>query len=477
MENISKVNPTLVIPRLTRNPMRLRVKPAMTTAFCLLLFCFLPFFALAQKVSHEFLISSGGGLSTLNYKLPTGKKNIGFGGEAGLGYTCLFTKMVGIHFGADIAFYNSNANLNGVKIITNNLVDNEGDGFNMHTTLGNYKESQSAMFVNIPVMFQFQAGKTHKFYAMAGAKVGIPISGKYKVSGGTLTNEAYYPEYDNWLTNQEFAGYGTFSNRNSTGKLKLGISAAISVELGGKWRLGDKIALYTGAFFDYGLNNIAKKENQSFINYAASEQVSFTTNSALPSLTSKMNIMAVGIKVRLALHSNCRDVARNVSTGEGKKEKEKKQKPEKQKAERKQKAAVVNAPAEVIEVIAVPVKVALTSAAEFTTGRPAHAGFPATAMGITWAINIDAQTAKFTTATNALVVLPNKEAYDAITSQEKLKEAFDAGNKVSEFTAKGDANFKPKYLIVKNGETLHLVEMLNLRFKAGESKAYFAERH
>ena len=453
----------------------------------LTLFFLLPFLVSAQ-VSHEISLAGGGGLGTFNYKLSKGKKSLGFGGDAGIGYTCMFTKMAGIHIGAEIAFYNSNATLNGVKVITNHLTDNEGDRFNMHTTLGNYKESQNAMFLNIPVMFQLQVGKTHKFYALGGVKLGVPVSCKYKVSGATFTNEGYYPESDNWLKTQEFAGFGTFKKRNSDGKLPLSISVAIALEAGMKWSIGKMFAIYTGAYFDYGLNSVSKKKEFIKVNYFDKKPAEFKTTSAIPALGSKMNVMAVGVKVRLALLPNGNnEVAEkqkdNTLKPDSKKapsvaEKQKAEKPKKKakvEVEAPQEKIVekpVEKPAEPVK----PVEVALTAASEFVLGRPARTGFPATAMGITWISNIDASTAKFTTAPNALVILPDQAAYQAITTQEKLREAFDSGKKASEFFAKAATNFKPQYFIVQDGETLRLVEMTYFLIKSGESKATFTEK-
>jgi hypothetical protein len=264
--------------------------------FLLSAFCFLPFFVSAQ-VSHEISLNGGGGLSTINYMLPAGKKTLGFGGDAGLGYTCVFNEIAGVHTGIEIGFYNATTNLEGATVITPNLTDNEGDRFDMHTILNKYNESQKAIFLNIPVMAHFQAGEKHKFYAMAGFKFGFPIKCNYKVSNAILTNEAYYPEYENWLKNQEFAGYGTFQNINSLGKLPLKVSYTVAAEIGGKWNCAKVFAIYTGVYFDYGLNNIAKKDR--FVNYNDSIPAEFTINSALPAFADKVNLMAAGVKVRM----------------------------------------------------------------------------------------------------------------------------------------------------------------------------------
>jgi len=443
-------------------------------AFALSCFLLSAFFVSAQT-SHEFSVNGGGGLSTLNYKLSSGSKNLGGGAEFGFGYTYLFTEKMGVHVGADFGFYKGSANISGSKIITGNLTDNEGDRFNLHSTLNSYEESQKAMFLNIPVMLQFQTGENHKFYAMGGVKAGIPISNSYTVSNFTITNEAYYPDFDNWLTDQEFAGYGKFENINSDGKPNFKLSVALALEAGMKWNISKSFAVYTGAYFDCGLNNIAPK-NEPFINYNASEPASFTTNSALVH-SEKVNVIAAGVKVRFAFTPNSAPSASNEKTEKVKPEKVKKVKEPKKKRNTEEEFVEEVSGIVPVKVVKLPVEVELTPAAEFKTGRPAHTGFPASAMGITWASNIDANTAKFTTAPNALVVLPDKETFIAITTQEKLKEAFENGKKSNDFIVKGGSAFKPQYLIVKDGESLRLIEMTNIQFKAGESKAYFNERH
>jgi len=271
------------------------------------------------------------------------------------------------------------------------------------------------------------------------------------------------------LKEPTFAGYGDFDNISSDGKTKYKISAALALEAGMKWNIGSLLAVYTGAYFDYGLTNIAKET--PFVNYNNVEPADFTINSAIAS-ADKINVMAVGVKVRLALSPN----GTEKSSGTEKTSKVKAEKPPKTKKTKKAKSETIEPPIAddpVEEIEETPVEVALTDAVEFTLGRPGREGFPATAMGITWVSNIDGQTAKFTTASDALVILPDQTAYNAITTQESLKETFDAANKSKEFTAKAGTSFKPLYLIVQDGETLYLIEMTGLQFKAGESKGYF----
>jgi hypothetical protein len=76
----------------------------------------------------------------------------------------------------------------------------------------------------------------------------------------------------------------------------------VAFETGMKWQIGENVSLYTGAYCDYGLNSVAKNANQPFINYSVERPSEFTANSVLTALTSKVNIITAGIKVRLAFN-------------------------------------------------------------------------------------------------------------------------------------------------------------------------------
>jgi len=272
--------------------------------FIILLFAAVGSLLVSAQITHEFSIQGGGGLSTFNYKLSSGKRLYRGGGDVGISYTCFFIEKLGLRIGADIGFYNNKAELDGAEVITPGLVDSDNDRFDMYSTLKDYTETQKNIFLNIPVMAQFQ---TKKFYLMGGIKVGIPLSSKYSVSGNTtLTNKGYYTDIDCFTPTPEFAGFGTFKNKSLEEKIPFKVSVTLALEMGLRWKFGNHLALYAGLYFDYGLNNIIPKD-YSFINYDASIDYSevenhekLTQNSALPSLTEKMNLMAAGLKLRFA---------------------------------------------------------------------------------------------------------------------------------------------------------------------------------
>jgi hypothetical protein len=202
-----------------------------------------------------------------------------------------------MHLGADIAFYNAKTKLDGVTVVSSNLIDNEDDIFDMHTKLIKYSETQRAMFLNIPIMLHVQA---NKFYALGGIKIGVPLTCKSKTTDATINNKGYFPEQDNWLTMPEFQGFGTFSNISSEAKLPFQLAATLALETGLKYNIGNNFALFVGVYFDYSLNNVVKKGNHPFINYSASDPEYFKTNSAIPTFSKKMHLMALGFKLRFA---------------------------------------------------------------------------------------------------------------------------------------------------------------------------------
>jgi len=267
----------------------------------------------SAQAGHEFSAYAGGGLSSLLYNPLKGSSNAGFGGEFGVGYTFFSGKSQasetgtivhakwGIHSGVGLGLYGAKANLDKETTVQKNIPDSDnGDLFDLHTTLTGYEETQQAMFLNIPLMALYDVKSC---YFMAGFKFGIPLSGKFKPKEATFTNEAEYKQYENWLTDQEFAGLGTFKRKSPDGAVDFWLTTMLSLEAGYKWRINSQLSLYAGVYFDYGLNNSLKNSPKPFVNYNYSVENpsgGFTTNSVLSSFAEKTNIMAVGVKARLA---------------------------------------------------------------------------------------------------------------------------------------------------------------------------------
>ena len=245
---------------------------------------------------HEFTIYGSGGLSTFRYDLSDGNGHSGIGSNFGVGYTLFVNRQWGVHSGAGLGMYNTRVKADNAKIVSTNLIDEEGDRFNMHTTIFDFNEKQKAMYLNIPVMAIYQRNiQESLFYVMGGFKLGIPISGKYASTSTKLENASYYPDYDNWAFSQEFAGNGSFDDKRFNGKFKPGVSLMLSLETGTKFNIHEYISLSVGAFFDGGLNNVSK--DKPFISYNAKDPSDF--NASLFSVADKTKVIAAGIILRL----------------------------------------------------------------------------------------------------------------------------------------------------------------------------------
>lgn len=294
-----------------------KMKQTIISAFILLWgFCHIAAQTNTQEFQkHEFSVGVQAGMHALKYDLSIGESKNKPSGGIGVGYSYFFKKNMGLATGLDLAFYNTEVKLNDFsgKEATFDI-DLQKD-FEFRYTLKNYVEKQNAFYINIPVMFHYQfvdQGDV-KFYTAAGVKIGIPMSGKYKSSGANLKTEGYYPHNKSTAYGPRFRGFGDFVTKPNNNELKYKTAFSLALEVGAKWTLPSAMALYTGIYFDYGLNDIKKSSSSdlSLVQYnqlnpedhifAGVANSSFTpSGGALGSMVDKINTMACGVKVRLA---------------------------------------------------------------------------------------------------------------------------------------------------------------------------------
>jgi len=265
----------------------------------------------ATKSKHEFSIWGAGGLSSLYYNPTFGERTAGFGGGFGLGYAFFFNQNFGILTGGELAFYNTTMKVNGLRdyVIDESVANN-------YYTISGYEESQRMQSVNIPLSFQYQTGETHKFYASLGFKLGIPLSGSYEVTNGkAIPNRTTQPSLD--LT-------------SAKKDLEFDLSYMGTFEAGVKWRLSRAFSLYTGAYAEYGFNDLVSTHTDKFIAIDNRNSVltsEYTRNGKTESFASNVSPLAIGVKVRLAAELLKKDTAEK----ETKKEKKAQAKAEKAK--------------------------------------------------------------------------------------------------------------------------------------------------
>ena len=270
----------------------------------------------AQDNRHEVSLSVAGGLSTLSYDANIGERKNGAGGNFGLGYTYFFIDNLGISSGVEFSLYKAEGKANKFNTVIHNLVDSsDGELYDHYSLFRAYKEKQDVTYINVPLMLQYQLGEENKFYARAGVKLGIPVKGKYKSSASEVVNKGFFHNTANWGETQEFMGFGTVANYSNDEDIDLNIACLLSAEAGMKWKLSNKMFLYTGAYIDYGVNDIVKGghdrtftrieespealvvRNNSMLN----SSIGYGSNTLTQQMTEKVRPISVGLTIRLSL--------------------------------------------------------------------------------------------------------------------------------------------------------------------------------
>jgi len=271
-----------------------------------------------DQSQHEMTVNLGGGLSTLKYKMESGTNPIGLkeslGGSLGLGYMFFLNNQLGIGTGVEANFYQSrysNDALTGSYRDAVNPDHPNPEYFQLKYTYSEaYKEKQNALFLQIPLMFQFQTGGLHKFYVAAGGRVGFPVYTKYNTDASKIASITGHYDYEggNPYENLPLHGFTNYDAPKVDGKLSFKIAYMASLELGMKWALGDNFILYTGLYGDYGLNDIQKTKNKGTVTYQHEDQTSqgqhdflkFDNSVTSTSTIEKITPMTFGVKLRVS---------------------------------------------------------------------------------------------------------------------------------------------------------------------------------
>jgi hypothetical protein len=261
-----------------------------------------------QESKHELSIYGLGGYSPVSLALDSrGSKSGSMGGGAGLGYTFNINSSIGIVTGIEMAMHGAEISFGNIP---DEYVEGTGEGeLHFMYSLSGYKEKQSITVFSIPVMAQYSlplGGGSTKFYASGGFKIGFPLSGKAEITPGTATASGHYSYEDE--TYEDLPQHGMVTDlvlRNVKQDLKPGFSASLALEAGARFSLTDRISLYTGVYFDYGLNSIQKTDSRHLLEYDSNPELTsyesiLKRNSVLETgLVSRANLLSAGLKVRI----------------------------------------------------------------------------------------------------------------------------------------------------------------------------------
>jgi len=255
---------------------------------------------------HEFGIHAAGGLSTLQYDLRAGKRENGFGGQVGLNYAYFFLPNWGVGTGAEIALYQAKTKLSNFS----DRYDVQGavvaDNYTYTFTINEYSEALRAFYFNIPLMLQYQTDGKHKIFAAIGGKFGIPVKATAKTNDYSVSTKGFFPAEGRTYDDLPQFGFGTYDYAVSSRDVAYNVSIMASAEMGMKWQIREKYALYTGIYVDYGLNNIQKANDKTFVKSALSAENPnmsplVSSQFAGKPFTDKISPLAVGLKVKFVL--------------------------------------------------------------------------------------------------------------------------------------------------------------------------------
>jgi len=219
---------------------------------------------------HEVLVGAGFGHSGLHSKNPA----FHFGGNLNLSYALSFNQHFAIVSGLQFSFYTGRLSSSGFLdtiLFYNPAYAQWGDERMLYIAeVHGIRETQRATYLYIPLMARGQIPfRSNALYAMGGLKFGIPITGSYRghIDKIRTTGYSFYDNQPSWYNLPEF-GFSTFENSKLRGKFDLGVSVALSLELGYIHTFSyGKNAAYFGIFTDFGLNNILRNPNPHTVNH------------------------------------------------------------------------------------------------------------------------------------------------------------------------------------------------------------------
>ena len=250
-------------------------------------------FIQAQETGNYLHLNAGGGLNNLSYTLHNGTQSGQTGYTVNLAFSHFFTTQWGIQTGIGLQSFTSLSTLNLTE--SSPSIDSDGDSYIFKSNFKNWQENQQVLFFEIPLTGQFKHGFNNKLglLATAGAKISIPIHATYKTTGGEIVTSGYYPQWNIELTDVPQEGFKTIT-QSYTGKSNLNTAYTAIVELGGIYKLSDKVELYAGGYFNYGINNVLKPESKKLF------QVDETYNGVWNSYhITDIKPFAIGVKLGL----------------------------------------------------------------------------------------------------------------------------------------------------------------------------------
>ncbi len=263
-------------------------------------------FIQAQKTENYVHFNIGLGEQNLSYKLQNGTEKAQLSYTINAAYSRFFTSNWGLQTGLGLQSFGALSTLNYQSSIPN-VVDIVGDSYEFRDNYKGWQEKQQALFIDIPLEAQYRHFFSRKLGVLvsAGAKISIPINASYKTVAGEMVTTGYYSKWNVVLHDLPQYGFNTYtSGYNDNLSLKPAYMAI--ADLGGLYKLSEKLELYVGGYINYGLNNIITTDAKSVY------QPDGTYNGLFGSdQVSKVAPIAFGVKVGVYWKLERRNIKEN----------------------------------------------------------------------------------------------------------------------------------------------------------------------
>ena len=247
----------------------------------------------AQETGNYLHFNIGSGLHNLSYTVQDGAQTAKSGYTANIGFSHFFTSSIGVQTGIGVQTYSAFSALSLTE--STPAIDSDGDAYVFKSNFKDWQEEQQVLSLEIPLTGQFKHKLNNKIGLLltAGAKISIPVHATYKTTQGAIVTSGFYPLYNIELTDMPQHGFSTIT-QSYTGKYNLNPAYMAIVEAGGTYKMSEKIDLYAGAYFNYGLNNVLKPDTKMLY------QIDGTYNGVLNTYqTTSVKPLAIGIKLGL----------------------------------------------------------------------------------------------------------------------------------------------------------------------------------
>jgi len=215
----------------------------------------------AQEKGSYIDFNVGGGLHNLSYSLLNGTEKTQAGYTLNAGYTYFFTSNWGIHTGLGIQTFNSMSTLNYLSNTQD--IDADGQTYQFKANYTNYQEKQQAILIDIPLAIQYRFPINEKIGLLAsiGAMMALPVKSSFKTFGGGLVTTGYYSQWNVELSDMPQHGFSTMTN-SFTGNTTLKTSYMGIADMGGLFKMSQRLDLYVGGYINYGLNNVLTPDSK-----------------------------------------------------------------------------------------------------------------------------------------------------------------------------------------------------------------------